>query len=51
MILNCDVRKVLETIEPHSIQTCITSPPYWNLRDYDNDNQIGMEDTPEEFRC
>ena len=49
MILNGDVRKVLETIEPHSIQTCITSPPYWNLRDYDNDNQIGMEDTPEEF--
>ena len=45
MILRGDVREALDIIEPDSIQTCITSPPYWNLRDYDNDNQLGMEDT------
>jgi DNA modification methylase len=30
-------------------QTCITSPPYYGLRDYGNDGQIGLEDTPEEY--
>jgi hypothetical protein len=28
---------------------CITSPPYWGLRDYGVDNQLGLEETPEEF--
>lgn len=31
------------------IQTCITSPPYWGLRDYGVDTQIGMEATPSEY--
>ena len=30
-------------------QTCITSPPYWGLRDYGNDGQLGLEATPEEY--
>jgi DNA modification methylase len=30
-------------------QTCITSPPYFGLRDYGHEGQIGHEDTPEEF--
>lgn len=30
-------------------QTCVTSPPYWGLRDYGADGQIGLEDSPEEF--
>jgi DNA modification methylase len=30
-------------------QTCITSPPYFGLRDYGHEDQIGHEDTPEEF--
>lgn len=30
-------------------QTCITSPPYFGLRDYGHDGQIGLEQTPEEY--
>lgn len=32
-----------------SVQTCITSPPYFNLRNYDHPDQIGQEPTPEGF--
>jgi len=31
------------------VQTCVTSPPYYGLRDYGHDGQIGLEDTPEEY--
>jgi DNA modification methylase len=31
------------------VDTCITSPPYWGLRDYDHPDQIGQEPTPEEY--
>lgn len=31
------------------VQTCITSPPYYGLRDYNADGQIGLEKTPKEF--
>jgi DNA modification methylase len=30
-------------------QTCVTSPPYFGLRDYGHDGQIGMEETPDEY--
>jgi DNA modification methylase len=30
-------------------QTCVTSPPYFGLRDYGRDGQIGMEETPDEY--
>jgi DNA modification methylase len=30
-------------------RTCVTSPPYWGLRDYGNDRQLGLEGTPQEF--
>ena len=30
-------------------QTCVTSPPYFGLRDYGHPGQIGLEDTPEEY--
>jgi DNA modification methylase len=33
----------------NSIDCCVTSPPYWGLRDYGNSDQIGLEKTPEEF--
>lgn len=36
-------------IEPKSVHTCVTSPPYFGLRDYEHDDQIGLEPTPEEF--
>jgi site-specific DNA-methyltransferase (adenine-specific) len=32
-----------------SVQTCVTSPPYFGLRDYGQDRQIGLEPTPDEF--
>jgi DNA modification methylase len=31
------------------VQTCVTSPPYYGLRDYGHDGQIGNEQTPKEF--
>jgi len=44
-----DVRAVLATLTSESVQTCVTSPPYWGLRDYGVEGQIGLEPTPEEF--
>src|SRR3954447_22825976 len=32
-----------------SVQTCVTSPPYFGLRDYGHGGQIGLEPTPDEF--
>jgi DNA modification methylase len=48
-VLVGDVRDRLAGVEPGSVQTCVTSPPYWGLRDYGNDGQIGLEGSPEEF--
>jgi DNA modification methylase len=31
------------------VQTCVTSPPYYGLRDYNHEGQIGLEQTPEEY--
>lgn len=36
-------------IEPKSVHTCVTSPPYFGLRDYGHNGQIGLEPTPDEF--
>lgn len=44
-----DVLDGLPEIEDKSINCCITSPPYWGLRDYDVKGQIGLEKTPEEY--
>lgn len=48
-----DVRDTLRTLEAGSVQTCVTSPPYWGLRSYDTGDskhlEIGSERTPEEF--
>ena len=32
-----------------SVNCCVTSPPYWGLRDYGHEGQIGLEKTPEEY--
>jgi len=48
-ILQGDCIESLKKLEDQSINTCITSPPYWNLRDYYESGQLGLEDTPEEF--
>lgn len=44
---NC--MEVLKGIENESISCCITSPPYYGLRDYGIDGQIGQEKTPEQY--
>ena len=49
MILIGDVREKLKELPDQSVHCVVTSPPYWGLRDYGEDGQIGMEDTPEEF--
>jgi DNA modification methylase len=44
-----DVRAVLATLPERSVQTVVTSPPYWGLRDYGQTGQLGLERTPEEY--
>ncbi len=46
-ILTGDSLKILPTLVAESVQCCITSPPYWGLRDYDHPAQIGAEPSPE----
>jgi len=46
MIYQGDCLDILPTIEAKSIQCCVTSPPYYGLRDYGVDGQIGLEATP-----
>ena len=48
-ILCGDALEQLRTLEPDSVHTCVTSPPYYNLRDYGMAGQIGAEATPEEY--
>ena len=48
-ILIGDCREGLRSLEAGSVQTCVTSPPYFGLRDYGQDRQIGLEPTPDEF--
>ena len=44
-----DCLEVLKTLPDESIHCCITSPPYYALRDYGVDGQIGREATPKEY--
>jgi DNA modification methylase len=44
-----DVRDVLPTLDAESVQCVVTSPPYWGLRDYGVEGQIGLEATPEQY--
>lgn len=44
-----DVRHRLSGLADRSIECCVTSPPYFGLRDYGVDGQIGLEDTPAAF--
>ena len=48
-LLNADVLTGLASLPDGSVQCCVTSPPYWGLRDYGNDGQLGLEATPEEY--
>jgi site-specific DNA-methyltransferase (adenine-specific) len=44
-----DCRETLKSLEDQSINTVITSPPYFGLRDYGETDQLGLENTPQEF--
>lgn len=46
-ILTGDSLTILPTLAAESVQCCVTSPPYWGLRDYENPAQIGAEPSPE----
>ena len=48
-VLQGDVREMLSEIPEKSIQCVVTSPPYWGLRDYGTEGQIGLEKTPDEY--
>jgi DNA modification methylase len=48
-ILNGDCIEMMRTLPEKSINCCVTSPPYFGLRDYGHDGQIGLEETPEAF--
>lgn len=49
MIHTGDCLEWLKTLPDGIVNTCVTSPPYFGLRDYGHDGQIGLEETPEEF--
>lgn len=42
-----DAMTVLRTLPDESVQCCVTSPPYWGLRDYGMSGQLGLESTPD----
>ena len=44
-----DCREILQTLPEQSVHCCVTSPPYFGLRDYGMAEQIGLEPTPEQF--
>ena len=44
-----DAATVIQTWPDAFIDCCVTSPPYWGLRDYGVEGQLGLESTPEEF--
>ncbi|MCB1086664.1 MAG: site-specific DNA-methyltransferase [Verrucomicrobiae bacterium] len=48
-ILEGDARAVLKTIKERTFQCVVTSPPYWGLRDYGIDGQIGLESKLEQY--
>lgn len=48
-ILKGDWIEQLSTLPDGSVNCCVTSPPYWGLRDYGVDGQLGLEKSPEEY--
>ena len=49
MILIGDCVESMRGLPDQSVHTCVTSPPYFGLRDYGHDGQIGLEPTPDQF--
>jgi DNA modification methylase len=48
-LIQGDCIEGLRTLPDASVHCCVTSPPYWGLRDYGHDGQIGLESTPEAY--
>lgn len=48
-IITGDCREVLRSLPEQSAHCCVTSPPYFGLRDYGVEGQIGLEQTPEKY--
>lgn len=48
-IISGDVRRKLGDIPDDTFHTCVTSPPYWGMRDYGHENQIGAEKALPEY--
>lgn len=48
-LLHGDCLEILPLLEPESVQCCVTSPPYWGLRDYGIAEQLGVEGTLDEY--
>jgi len=48
-VLTGDARETLYELPESSVHACVTSPPYFGLRDYGVDDQIGLEDSLDEF--
>lgn len=48
-VLTGDCIQQMKTLPDGSVNTCVTSPPYFGLRDYGHTDQIGLEATPDEF--
>lgn len=44
-----DCLEIMRRMDACSVHTCVTSPPYFGLRDYGHDGQIGLEETPAQF--
>jgi DNA modification methylase len=44
-----DALELLRGMDAGSVRCCVTSPPYWGLRDYGHEGQLGLERTPEEY--
>jgi DNA modification methylase len=49
LLLNGNSLEVLKSISDNTVHTVVTSPPYWQLRDYQVSDQLGQESTPEEY--
>lgn len=49
VLLVGDCRAEMRSLAPGIARTCVTSPPYWKLRDYGVAGQLGAEATPEEY--
>jgi DNA modification methylase len=48
-IYNKECTAGLKELPEKSIHCCVTSPPYWGLRDYGTDDQLGLEETPQQY--